>query len=326
MTELSIIIPVYNAEKYIEKCLISIIKNITVDIEKKIEIILINDGSTDKTSEICSQFLKYKYFIYKEQKNSGCSMTRNKGINLAKGKFIWFIDADDYIADNVIGTILKILETKKIDILVFGMAQIRGKKILKKLPKAINHKIESFYDYNILISPVNKIYNKKLLKKYKLFYPVDTHMGEDAAFNFKVFYYAINIKIIQKVFYYQNYGVGVTKDSKKQLEIFNAFKDIYNFYSSKNDFYMYLDILKRFYKIIVIRNSYWVIIKDRNLNFNKINKKLLILYREIKKQRKIFNSIFLLEQVFSLFRGGVVRIFNLDKIKNLQIRGRKLNG
>lgn len=93
----SVIIPVYNVESYVEKTINSII-NQTIGFEKNIQIVLINDGSSDNSEEIC---LKYKKrypnnIVYHKQKNSGVSVARNKGLELADGEIINFLDSDDY--------------------------------------------------------------------------------------------------------------------------------------------------------------------------------------------------------------------------------------
>ena len=98
---LSIIIPVYNAEKYIKNILHKLDKQIT----DKIEVLLIDDGSKDKSLEICESYVNssngFKVF---HQQNSGASAARNRGIELAKGRYIVFIDSDDDIADDYIIT------------------------------------------------------------------------------------------------------------------------------------------------------------------------------------------------------------------------------
>lgn len=91
--KVSVIIPAYNVEKYIERCILSVI-NQTL---KEIEIIIVNDGSNDNTKKIIEKFLGNNRIIYIEQKNSGLSAARNAGLKVAKGEFISFIDSDDYV-------------------------------------------------------------------------------------------------------------------------------------------------------------------------------------------------------------------------------------
>jgi len=97
----SIVIPVYNAEKYLYRCLESILQQTFSDYE----IIIVDDGSTDASKEICSSYVNdYRVFYY-FQKNSGVSSARNKALREAKGEYILFVDADDYISANLLENI-----------------------------------------------------------------------------------------------------------------------------------------------------------------------------------------------------------------------------
>lgn len=104
----SIIVPVYNAEKYLNKCINSVIGQ-TLSFEKNIELVLVNDGSSDGSGEICESYAaKYpENVIYYEQPNGGVSAARNKGLELATGKIIGFIDADDFLSRNAVAAIWK---------------------------------------------------------------------------------------------------------------------------------------------------------------------------------------------------------------------------
>ncbi|TNJ46531.1 glycosyltransferase [Tamlana fucoidanivorans] len=116
--KLSIIVPVYNAEKYISRCLESLLcQDISVD---QYEIVIIDDGSTDKSCFIVKEFMgAYSNVKLYTQKNSGVGVARNKGIELALGEYIYFIDADDYLADNVLNVLLNTLTKHDLEILAF---------------------------------------------------------------------------------------------------------------------------------------------------------------------------------------------------------------
>lgn len=116
----SVIVPVYNAEHFIEKCIHSILNQSY----KNIELILVNDGSTDNSVKICDSFAKIDNRIKLiHQANSGPSVARNNGIYNAKGKYIQFIDADDYIEENMIETLVNEME-KGLDIVICGYKRI----------------------------------------------------------------------------------------------------------------------------------------------------------------------------------------------------------
>lgn len=102
---LSIIIPVYNVEKYLPQCMESIIHNTFQDI---IEIILINDGSTDNSAMLCKEYAnKYKNVIYLSQSNKGLSEARNTGIRNAQGKYLMFLDSDDFLYKNILNRLIQ---------------------------------------------------------------------------------------------------------------------------------------------------------------------------------------------------------------------------
>lgn len=110
----SIIVPIYNVEKYIEKCFDSIRKQ---DVKEDIEIICIDDGSTDKSGIICDKYVELdKRFKVIHQSNKGVSYTRNLGVQISKGKYLAWIDPDDYIDDNWWNNIKKIID-KDVDII-----------------------------------------------------------------------------------------------------------------------------------------------------------------------------------------------------------------
>lgn len=117
--QLSIIIPVYNAEKFLAECVQSIFEqNIP---QENFEVILINDGSTDSSLEICQKLTqRHKNIRVLNQKNKGQSIARNVGMTASKGEYIFFIDSDDYIKSGYLNSFLSIVEKKDLDFLGFG--------------------------------------------------------------------------------------------------------------------------------------------------------------------------------------------------------------
>ncbi|MCU5288783.1 glycosyltransferase family A protein, partial [Bacillus paranthracis] len=187
----SIIVPVYNAEKYVHKCIDSLLQQTY----KNIEIILINDGSTDNSGKICDEYANESSKIRViHQKNSGPSATRNVGIDVANGAYIQFVDSDDYVEPNMTEEMLKAMNNK------FQLV-ICGYKSLSLFNKDINikeHKchISGGYDYSsfmmefgylfrdVYINPLwNKLYNTALIKENHLRFKDNVYMGEDLLFN-----------------------------------------------------------------------------------------------------------------------------------------------
>lgn len=131
MATVSVIVPVYNMEKQIERCLNSLIKQTLFE---KLEIIIVNDGSTDKSKEIIQKFKKQypEKIVYIEKENSGLSEARNFGVKQATGEYLSFIDADDYVKENLYKNLEKYME-QKIDVIKFKMQIVKenGEEICK---------------------------------------------------------------------------------------------------------------------------------------------------------------------------------------------------
>lgn len=122
--KLSIIVPVYNVKDYLAKCLDSLINQ---DLpHKEYEIIVVNDGSKDNSGKIAEEYSKkYSNIILINQENQGLSGARNTGIANARGEYIQFVDSDDYLEENVLGGLLKQIETYKLDVLRFKYQNVR---------------------------------------------------------------------------------------------------------------------------------------------------------------------------------------------------------
>lgn len=163
MKDISIIVPIYNASLYIDKCINSLLKQS----KKEIEIILINDGSTDDTEEKIKKY-KDKRIKYYKNKNQGIGKTRNFGIEKASGKYIIFLDSDDYLEEEACKELYKSIENSNSDIVVCDFNKIYANKKQEII------KIESFESSNlknnpkllniINLGPCNKIYKTELIK------------------------------------------------------------------------------------------------------------------------------------------------------------------
>lgn len=170
---LSIIVPVYNTEKYLNKCIDSIIDAIKL-VKDKIEIIIINDGSKGNADEIVSKYIETysDIIIYIKQENKGRGATRNIGISHARGKYISFIDSDDYIDKNMFVDMLSEIKDKNADIAICDMQNIiEGNIENSGRIEAKNLKIDDnkwgCFDELILPSCCNKVIAKNLFDGVK---------------------------------------------------------------------------------------------------------------------------------------------------------------
>lgn len=129
----SIIVPAYNTEKYIDKCLKSIFSNTY----KNFEVIIVNDGSIDKTEDIINKYIKkYDNIIYIKQKNMGLSLARNNGVKKATGDYLLFIDSDDYVEKNLLENINKNIDD--LDVLRYQLNIVFNDKIIPYGEKEFN--------------------------------------------------------------------------------------------------------------------------------------------------------------------------------------------
>lgn len=234
---LSVIIPAYNVEKYIERCINSVLNQYL----KNIEIIVIDDGSKDKTSDICLKMSENnKSIIYKKVQNSGCSAARNLGISMAKGKYIAFLDSDDWVDSDMYVNMVGEAEKHQADIVICGFKKLdENKNLLStvKIPKRStkNDYIDCTTEW--FASPCNKIYKKDLLEKNNIRFLLNIYTGEDMFFNFMSFFYSENIISVDKPFY--NYFMNqnsVSNNYKNRTDIYIVLRELISFYK-RNEAY-----------------------------------------------------------------------------------------
>lgn len=188
----SIVIPMYNAEKTIVKCVNSILGQSY----NNFELIVIDDGSTDSCYQICNDIMEHSNIDFKLHKkdNGGVSSARNCGIDFAEGELIIFIDSDDYIEENYLRNILNAYEENKSDIVICGYRtciQKEQQKMVVYVPKIIGvcglDKIEKcmgeFVDKRFILSPWAKAYKNSIVKKYGIKFDTCKNIGEDLNFN-----------------------------------------------------------------------------------------------------------------------------------------------
>lgn len=204
--DVSIIIPVYNAENYIEKC----IKSLINQTYKFLEIIFVNDGSTDSSLQILKKYrLEYNNIIILEQKNKGQGEARNLGIKNARGRFITFADSDDWLSDEYIEVLYKDIIDNNADISICNMAKVIEKSEIEikssKFPfKELNREEaikQILLDKELKSYPWGKMYKKDLFEKNKITFP-QRMFYEDLAIIIKLFFYAEKIVLNNQYCYY----------------------------------------------------------------------------------------------------------------------------
>ena len=205
----SVIIPVYNSGKYLKKCINSVI----AQKHNKTEIILIDDCSTDNSLKICNSFKKNPLVnLICHKKNLGVSLTRNNGILAAKGKYILFLDSDDYFLPNSLGNIERLIkENPNPDLIIAKWKSSYNYFDSEILYKKSNSKK---YSSNKFLKFINKIdwrpmviwhfiIKKSLIKDKKLYF-INVRNGEDEEFGVRLFCVAKQILLSEKNYYYHN--------------------------------------------------------------------------------------------------------------------------
>ena len=220
MPKVSIIVPVYNVEEYLEKCLDSLVNQTLKDIE----IIIVNDGSPDNSQKIIDEYQsKYKNIKSYQKTNGGLSDARNYGINKASGEYLAFIDSDDYIKTDMIEKMYQKAKNEKLDIVVCNSIEIYPNDISIEKKSNLNYSDDSIKNY--LISPpmaCTRLYKKELFKnisfKKNIFY-------EDLELTPKLVNYTKNIGFIDEGLYYYYQRTG---SIMKQTEFNNKLLDIFD--------------------------------------------------------------------------------------------------
>ena len=266
MNKVSIIIPAYNAEKTIAKCLESLINQTY----QNLEIIVINDGSKDNTAKIIKEY-QDKRIIFINQSNSGIGTTRNKGIDKSTGDYIMFVDSDDYLALNCIEKLVNNAHKNKSDLVVYNYILKTNTQDLKiTIPKFNPTKIEDNPDLllNINLSPWNKLYHKTLFKNNRF---VTNLKYEDAPTVVEAFLEAKKISYEPDyLYYYIMQSTGETLNRNNHL--FDILK-ICDEIKTRTKKYSYFNSSKLIVKILIpyLKNSRYI--KDNHLR-NKLIKEI----------------------------------------------------
>lgn len=234
MKKISVIIPVYNAEEYLHRCVDSII----VQSYKHLEIILVNDGSIDSSGEICEQYKMQDDRIKVIHKNNGGqSSARNLGIQEASGDYVAFVDSDDWIAEDIYEHCINLIETRHYDVVDFKVVfdngearewvqknsyntrQLEGKEILRDyLFRGQTEKAP--------FSPCRKLYKRSLFETIR--FP-EGKVNEDIATNYKILMNCNRIIVTNKIgyYYFQN-SKSTTRDGlkKRDFDLLDACEEL----------------------------------------------------------------------------------------------------
>lgn len=253
MKKVSLIVPIFNSQNYIDKCISSIVDQTY----KNIEIILINDGSTDNSMEICNKWLKLdeRIKIYNNT-NHGVSYSRNFGIKKSTGYYVTFVDSDDIVSKYFIENLVTNLEKSKADCSICGIKGFyHENEINWNTPSNIqifkeNSKNKLFTLYGGFLA--NKMYKRDIIIKNKLQLDPEISISEDLLFNLNYFKYTDTVVYNSKVeYYYRQYSTSSFNrlDNLKWFSVINTYEKILNMISG--DLELEKEVLYNFEMILL---------------------------------------------------------------------------
>jgi len=311
MNELiSIIVPVYNVEKYLERC----IKSIIDQTYKKLDIILVDDGSTDKSGQICDNYIRIDSrirVIHKE--NGGLSDARNVGMEEAKGKLISFIDSDDFIDRNMIKILYENMINTNSDISICGVRKVNEQEKIDNESLTINDKIKVFDPievyrnlYNDLaletVVAWNKLYKKELFDTIK--YP----KGKIHEDNYVIHYLISKTKKVvytySKLYYYvqRKNSIMKKKFNISRLDELQALEE-------RMEFFKKLDLQelyeKTMYRYCASNRHCYIKIENKEVKDN-LNERFKLISKKLKKGKYISKKekikLFILENFLWIYK------------------------
>ena len=292
---ISVIVPFYNEEKYLNRCLDSIINQTYNDLE----ILLIDDGSNDNSFNIAKEYESKdsRIKLYK-QNNEGLSSARNKGLDNAQGEYILFVDGNDEIVNTMIYDLYNLLINTSCDIAICSIKEINDDNYLIDNKEEIINIIDNDDKYDMIQKdPIRSVVQwNKLFKKYifdDIRFPVGKY-HEDEYVIHKELFKANKIAYTNKqlYLYYRNpNSISLNPDMKKRYDIVLAYKDRIEFFKKKkldkylNNTYC---LLKLFVKLTNIKKDNYV---DDNNYLDKINNEFNNIDINIKSINKIYSNI-----------------------------------
>lgn len=277
MTLISVIVPVYKAEKYIERCICSILRQTF----QNIEVILVDDGSPDKSGEICDMWaLKDKRIKVIHQKNAGAGAARNAGLRVAKGEYIGFVDSDDWIEPQMYEVMYNAIEKYSADV---GMCNISSRAEFsmhdsydnRKFPFELKNQEEMLsiffrvHGEKGILSVCQRLIHKSVLKDFMF---VEGTISEDVSAAYYFITHSQRTVVTNFSFYnYYNNKKGVTKSpvTMKDIEYIEAFKRI--FWDVKKripkfERYAYINYIRANYTILSKMDLFGYDSNDHDLN------------------------------------------------------------
>ena len=266
MAKVSVIVPIYNVETYLKRCIDSLLAQTLEDIE----IILVNDGATDNSGYIAKKYYleNPQKIFYLEKKNGGLSDARNFGIKHASGDYIAFLDADDYAESTTYEEMYNKAIEENCDYVECDFIWEYEKKSKLDIRKDYKNKKEMFT--NVRVVAWNKLIKRELIEENKLFFSQGLRY-EDTEFTYKLIPYINKFSYVNKKFihYTQRKNSIANNQNENDKDIFVIFDNVIDFYRKNNLYEEYKDEIEYTYTRILLCSSLKRICKIKDENTRK---------------------------------------------------------
>lgn len=252
MAKVSVIVPVYNVERYIRKCLESLVNQTLYDME----IIVVNDGSTDLSKNIIEEYTsQYSNVKYYKKENGGLSDARNYGMKYATGEYIAFLDADDYIDAKTYEIMYEKAQKENSDIVECNFYWVYGKRKKKDIGEKYDGKTEMMEKARVVAW--NKLYRRELIENLQIEFPKGLQY-EDVEFFYKLVPYIEKVSFVKEplIYYIQRKESLSNFQNEKTRDIFTVLENVILFYKSKNLYEKYKEELEYTYTRLLLCSSF----------------------------------------------------------------------
>ena len=268
MPKVSVIVPFYNVEGYIEKCLDTLVNQTLEDIE----IILVNDGSKDNSILIAKKFLENypKKIVYLEKENGGLSDARNFGIPYAKGEYIAFLDSDDYVEKNMYEEMYALAKKENSDMVQCNFYWEYIDKNKKKIGDMQKYSNKKELIIKGRVEAWNKLIKREILENEEIRFPKGLRY-EDVEFTYKLAPYLEKVSFIDKPFihYIQRQNSISNSQNERTAEIFDILDNVIKYYKEKNIYEEYKNELEYIYVKTVFCRSLLRMTKIENVEIRR---------------------------------------------------------
>lgn len=270
MPKVSVIVPFYNVEGYIEKCLETLVNQTLKDIE----IILVNDGSKDRSVDIVKKFMK-EYpdkIVYLEKQNGGLADARNYAIPYAKGEYIAFLDSDDYVEKDMYQLMYELAKKESSDMVECNFIWEYPDKKREDIGEIYIGQFEMLEKVRVVAW--NKLIKREILEKNKIEFPKGLQY-EDVEFTYKLVPFINKVSFVKKpcVHYVQREGSISNSQNERTKEIFEVLENVINFYKEKEIYDKFKTQLEYLYVRYAFCSSLLRIVKiqDETVQENLLN-------------------------------------------------------